>query len=66
MDFPVLLLQGDDDPNQPHYYFEGAEDEFPDARLLFVPDTGHFLHLEQPAAVNCALREFFGLAPCGG
>lgn len=65
MDFPVLLLQADADPNQPQSYFDGAEEEFPDAHLVFVPDSGHFLQLEQPARVNCALREFFGLDRCG-
>jgi pimeloyl-ACP methyl ester carboxylesterase len=58
-DFPVLLLQGDRDPNQPHEYFDGAEALFPDARLVFVPDAGHFLQLERPAEVNALLREFF-------
>jgi len=58
MTFPVLLLQGDADPNQPHEYFDDAESYFPDARLVFVPDTGHFLHLEQPPAVNQVLRAF--------
>lgn len=61
MTFPVLLLQGDADPNQPHEYFDGAESAFPDARLVFVPESGHFLQLEQPAAVNALLRSFFGL-----
>jgi pimeloyl-ACP methyl ester carboxylesterase len=61
LDFPVLLLQGDEDPNQPHEYFDGAESAFPDARLLFVPDAGHFLQLEQPAAVNDAIRDFLGI-----
>lgn len=64
MNFPVLLLQADADPNQPHEYFVGAEEEFPDARLVFVPDSGHFLQLEQPASVNCELREFFDLERC--
>jgi len=63
MDFPVFLIQGDADPNQPHEYFDGAESYFPDARLVFVPDAGHFLHLEQPEAVNALLRDFFALAP---
>jgi pimeloyl-ACP methyl ester carboxylesterase len=64
MDFPVLLLQADADPNQPLSYFVGAEEEFPDARLVFVADSGHFLQLEQPAAVTCELREFFELEHC--
>lgn len=68
MDFPVLLLQGERDPNQPQEYFDDAVTYFPDARLEFVPDTGHFLQLEQPLAVNVRLRAFFGLPAgcCGG
>jgi pimeloyl-ACP methyl ester carboxylesterase len=58
-DFPVLLLQGDADPNQPHEYFDGAEALFPDARLVFVAGAGHFLQLERPQDVNALLREFF-------
>ena len=61
LDFPVLLLQGDADPNQPHDYFDDAESYFPDAHLVFVPGTGHFLQLERPEAVTAELRAFFGL-----
>lgn len=62
MDFPVLLLQAGADPNQPREYFEDAESYFPDARLTFVPNAGHFLQLERPADVNAILRGFFGIA----
>lgn len=58
MNFPVLLLQADSDANQPREFFDDAESYFPDARLLFVPGTGHFLQLERPDAVNAIVREF--------
>jgi pimeloyl-ACP methyl ester carboxylesterase len=32
------------------------------ARLLRVPGTSHYPHVERPGAVNAALREFFGAA----
>ncbi len=63
MDFPVLLLQASDDPNQPLWYFDGATGLFPDARLEIVEDSGHFTELEQPARVNAAIRRFTGLGP---
>jgi hypothetical protein len=31
----------------------------PDARLEVVPDAGHTVHLEQPAAYERAILEFF-------
>jgi len=58
MDFPVLLLQADSDPNQPQYYFEGATEAFPRAKLQWVANSGHFTELEQPEAVTKAIREF--------
>jgi pimeloyl-ACP methyl ester carboxylesterase len=58
MDFPVLLLQADNDPNQPQYYFEKAADAFPNAKLQWVENAGHFTELEQPEAVSRAIREF--------
>jgi pimeloyl-ACP methyl ester carboxylesterase len=58
MDFPVLLLQGEQDPAQPQWYFEGAVDQFPNAELQWVMDAGHFTELEQPEQVTKAIREF--------
>ncbi|MFM7734865.1 MAG: alpha/beta fold hydrolase [Alphaproteobacteria bacterium] len=65
MDFPVLLLQASNDPNQPLWYFDGATELFPDARLEIVEGSGHFSELEQPAAVNAAIRRFIGLGAEG-
>lgn len=58
MDCPVLLLQADSDPAQPQWYFEGATDAFPDARLQWVERSGHFTELEQPDQVTNAIRGF--------
>jgi pimeloyl-ACP methyl ester carboxylesterase len=60
MDFPVLLLQADNDPAQPLWYFEGATELFPNAELRMVKDSGHFSELEQPEAVTEAIRGFLG------
>jgi len=58
MSFPVLLLQGEKDPAQPQWYFEGAADQFPDAELQWIRDAGHFTELEQPEQVTKAIRDF--------
>jgi len=58
MNFPVLLLQGEKDPAQPQWYFEGAADQFPDAELQWVTNAGHFTELEQPEQVTKAIRDF--------
>ena len=58
MSFPVLLLQGEKDPAQPQWYFEGAAEQFPDAELQWVRDAGHFTELEQPEQVTKAIRDF--------
>jgi len=58
MNFPVLLLQGENDPAQPQWYFEGAADQFPEAELQWIRDAGHFTELEQPEQVTKAIRDF--------
>jgi pimeloyl-ACP methyl ester carboxylesterase len=58
MNFPVLLLQGEKDPAQPQWYFEGAAAQFPDAELQWVMNAGHFTELEQPEQVTKAIRDF--------
>jgi pimeloyl-ACP methyl ester carboxylesterase len=32
----------------------------PDAVLVTIPDAGHLTPIEQPQAVNAALRDLFG------
>ena len=36
---------------------------FPDAERLLVPDTGHFLMVQNPAAVADGLRSFYSRHP---
>ena len=33
--------------------------ELPDARLVTIPDSGHFVYVEQPEAFRAALTDFF-------
>jgi pimeloyl-ACP methyl ester carboxylesterase len=35
-------------------------DALPDAVLVTIPDAGHLTPIEQPQAVNAALRDLFG------
>jgi len=60
MTFPVLALQGEKDPAQPLWYFEGIEGVFPDVRLQIVEDAGHFTELEKPDEVSHAILDFLG------
>ncbi len=66
MTMPVLLLQADNDSHQPRYYFEEATRFFPDARIEWVANSGHFSELEQPAAVSAAIRKFYSATTPGG
>lgn len=58
MTFPVLVLQGENDPAQPLWYFEGIETVFPDVKLQIVKDAGHFTELEKPEEVSKAILDF--------
>lgn len=60
MTFPVLALQGEKDPAQPLWYFEGIESVFPDVKLQIVEDAGHFTELEKPEEVSKAILDFLG------
>lgn len=55
--FPVLLLQGRDDPWQPYEFYEQALEHVPTATLHLV-DAGHYYHLENPEKTETAIREF--------
>jgi pimeloyl-ACP methyl ester carboxylesterase len=60
MKFPVLVLQGENDPAQPLSYYEGIETVFPDVKFQVVKDAGHFTELEKPADVSKAILDFLG------
>jgi pimeloyl-ACP methyl ester carboxylesterase len=55
---PTLVLVGRDDRLTPPKYARYLAGTIPGARLIEVADAGHFPQLEQPEAVNAALRAF--------
>ncbi|MBV8159639.1 MAG: alpha/beta hydrolase [Acidimicrobiia bacterium] len=55
--FPVLVLQGADDPRQPREFYEDVGRHLPDGRVAVV-DAGHFCVLENPAETTAAIARF--------
>jgi pimeloyl-ACP methyl ester carboxylesterase len=55
---PVLVISGADDGVSPPATGEGLAKELPNGRYLQLEKCGHWLPIEQPAAVNAALAEF--------
>jgi pimeloyl-ACP methyl ester carboxylesterase len=66
---PTLVVAGTEDRLTPVTYGRGLAEGIAGARLVEIAEAGHFPQLEQPAAVNAAIREFLaGLprVPAGG
>jgi pimeloyl-ACP methyl ester carboxylesterase len=66
---PTLVLAGVEDRLTPPAYGRFLAEAIPGARLVEIPAAGHFPQLEQPVAVNAAIREFLarlGGPPAGG
>lgn len=55
---PSLVIVGADDIMTPVRYAEYLGRELPQAELAVIPKSGHFVTLEQPAAVNAAIARF--------
>ena len=55
---PTLVVTGAEDRLTPLRYGRFLAETIPGARLLEISGAGHFPQLEQPAALNLALREF--------
>ncbi len=59
---PTLLLWGARDVAYPPERFARAfEQRIPDARLVVLPDTGHYPQRERPGSTAAALREFLAV-----
>lgn len=55
---PTLVVWGEEDPVLPISLTADMHRIIPNIRLKFVPDAGHFVHEEQPEAVNALLLDF--------
>lgn len=55
--FPVLVLQGEHDGQQPSEFYDGIEGTMPDASVALL-DAGHFFVLENPQQTTRLLQEF--------
>lgn len=57
---PTLLMVGEADKLTPLRFHEETQQLIPQARLLVIPESGHYLPLEQPVAVSVLLRYWLG------
>lgn len=55
---PALVLVGADDRTTPPHYAQEIAEAIPDAVMRMIPRCGHMTTMEQPEAVNAALREW--------
>jgi proline iminopeptidase len=55
---PTLVVVGDDDMIAGPVCAAAIVRELSDARLVTIPDSGHFVYIEQPEAFRAALTEF--------
>jgi pimeloyl-ACP methyl ester carboxylesterase len=62
---PALVATGTEDQMTPPKYAHFLAEHLPNARLVLIPEAGHMLMLEQPAALTAALRDFLGVGHDG-
>jgi proline-specific peptidase len=55
---PTLVVVGDDDMIAGPVCADAIVGELPDSRLVTIPESGHFLYVEQPTAFRAALTDF--------
>ena len=55
---PTLVVVGDDDFTCGPACADAIVRELPDARLVTIPEAGHFVYVEQPEAFRAALTDF--------
>ncbi len=54
----ALVIAGREDRMAPPRFAEFLQAHLPRARLVWIDDAGHMLHVERPREVNAAIREF--------
>lgn len=62
---PVLVVVGAEDAISTPEEMRSIAAGIPDSRLVEIPGAGHMSPMEQPEAVNRAVREFLGASPTG-
>jgi pimeloyl-ACP methyl ester carboxylesterase len=55
---PTLIVVGEKDMSTPPEKAKHMADRIPGARLEVIADSGHLTTIEEPAAVNAALKAF--------
>lgn len=55
---PVAIVDGDHDEGIKREHTEYLARVIPHARLIILPNTSHFAHLQDPAAFNAAMLDF--------
>ena len=58
IDVPTLVLCGSEDAISPPAEMSDFAGKMPNAKYVEIADAGHLAPLEQPSAVNVAIREF--------
>lgn len=58
---PTLVVVGEHDAISPPAEMKAIADALPNARFVQIPAAGHMAPMEDPAAVNRAIREFLEL-----
>lgn len=58
IEVPALVIHGDHDSGVPVAYARIAAERLPDARLLVVPDAGHWVQRDRPEVVTPAVVAF--------
>ena len=60
IDLPTLLMYGEQDAAAPVWYGERYHELMSASTLEILPGAGHFVHMDRPADVTKAIREFVG------
>jgi pimeloyl-ACP methyl ester carboxylesterase len=58
IEVPTLVAVGDDDMIGGPVCADVIMRELSNARLVTIPDSGHFVYIEQPEAFRAALTDF--------
>jgi 3-oxoadipate enol-lactonase len=61
---PCLLVWGEEDRGVPVKLGEALADALAGAPLVVLRDAGHLCNLDQPAAFEAAIEDFFAANPC--